>query len=190
MQIILGSSSIYRAELLKKLGLKFETFSPDIDETRLEGETPKALVYRLAEQKAYEVAKHKQGLIITSDQVAVLGDEILTKPHTHENAIKQLSTCSGQKVDFLTSLSVLNTKTQQIDTIVAVFSVYFKKLSLNQIENYLNKEQPYDCAGSFKSEGLGIALFEKLEGQDPNSLIGLPLIKLIDLLEKQGVLIL
>lgn len=190
MQIILGSSSIYRAELLKKLGLKFESFSPDIDETRLEGETPKALVYRLAEQKAYEVAKHKQGLIITSDQVAVLGDEILGKPHTHDNAVKQLNNCSGKKVSFLTSLSVLNTQSQQITTIIDIFSVYFKKLSQTQINNYLNKEQPYQCAGSFKSEGLGIALFEKLEGQDPNSLIGLPLIQLITLLEKHGVVIL
>ena len=190
MQIILGSSSIYRAELLNKLGLDFETFSPNINENRLEGETPKALVYRLAEQKAYEVAKHKQGLIITSDQVAVLGDEVLGKPHTHDNAIKQLSNCSGKKVDFLTSLSVFNTQSQQIETIIDVFSVYFKKLSQTQIENYLNKEQPYNCAGSFKSEGLGIALFEKLEGQDPNSLIGLPLIQLIALLEKQGVFVL
>jgi MAF protein len=190
MQIILGSSSIYRAELLKKLGLEFDTFSPDINEDRLENETAKQLVYRLAEQKAYEVAKHKQGLIIASDQVCVLDEAILGKPLTHQNAVKQLSNCSGKKVEFLTSLSVLNTQSKKIETVVDTFSVYFKKLSLAQIENYLKKEQTLHCAGSFKSEGLGIALFEKLEGEDPNSLIGLPLIKLITLLEKNGIFVL
>jgi MAF protein len=190
MQIILGSSSIYRAELLKKLGLEFDTFSPNINEDRLENETAKQLVYRLAEQKAYEVAKHKQGLIIASDQACILGEDILGKPITHQNAVKQLSSCSGKKVEFLTSLSVLNTQSNKIETIIDSFSVYFKTLSLVQIESYLKKEQPLHCAGSFKSEGLGIALFEKLEGEDPNSLIGLPLIKLIVLLEKNGIFVL
>ncbi|SMN16031.1 FIG146278: Maf/YceF/YhdE family protein [uncultured Candidatus Thioglobus sp.] len=171
----------------------FSTHSPDIDESRKSDETPEQLVYRLAEFKAKEVAKSHNGLIIASDQVATLqdgkgaDDQVLGKPHTHENAIKQLSECSGNTVTFVTSLCLLNTNTNNIKTIVETFRVVFRDLSTQQIDHYLKKEQPYNCAGSFKSEGLGISLFSALEGNDPNTLIGLPLIKLIQLLENEGI---
>jgi len=193
VSLILASSSPFRKELLTKLGLEFSIQTPDINESRIDGETPEQLVYRLAEEKAHEVAKTQSGLIIASDQVATLGsgaqadDEILTKPHTHENAIKQLQQSSGNTVTFVTSLSLLNTNSGNIQTIVEPFKVVFKTLSTQQIDNYLKKEQPYNCAGSFKSEALGISLFERLEGNDPNTLIGLPLIQLIKMLENEGV---
>ena len=193
MSLILASSSPFRKELLTKLGLEFSTHAPDIDESRHDGETPEKLVYRLSQKKATEVAKTQSGLIIASDQVATMGsgtqadDEILTKPHTHENAIKQLQKSSGNTVTFVTSLTLLNTDTDKIKTIVESYKVVFKVLNDKQIDNYLKKEQPYNCAGSFKSEALGICLFERLEGDDPNTLIGLPLIQLIKMLENEGV---
>jgi MAF protein len=193
VSLILASSSPFRKELLTKLGLDFSTHAPDIDESRKDGETPEQLVYRLAEEKAAEVAKTQSGLIIASDQVATLGsgtqvdDKILTKPHTHENAIEQLQQSSGNTVTFVTSLTLLNTNTGNIQTVIENFKVIFRVLSDEQIDNYLKKEQPYNCAGSFKSEALGISLFERLEGNDPNTLIGLPLIQLIKMLEHEGV---
>ena len=193
VSLILASSSPFRKELLTKLGLDFSTHAPDIDESRKDGETPEQLVYRLAVEKAAEVAKTQSGLIIASDQVATLGsgtqvdDKILTKPHTHENAIKQLQQSSGNTVTFVTSLTLLNTNTGNIQTVIENFKVIFRVLSAEQIDNYLKKEQPYNCAGSFKSEALGISLFERLEGNDPNTLIGLPLIQLIKMLEHEGV---
>jgi MAF protein len=187
MLFILASSSPFRKELLHKLDLDFDIVSPDIDESRKAHETPEQLVLRLAQEKAFEVAKTRSGLIIASDQVATLGDEILTKPHSHENAVKQLEKSSGNTVTLLTSLSLLNTNSDTIDTIVEKSKVVFKVLSAKKIENYLQKEKPYNCAGSFKSEALGISLFERIEGNDPNALIGLPLIQLIKMLEKQGV---
>jgi MAF protein len=193
VSLILASSSPFRKELLTKLGLDFSTHAPDIDESRKDGETPEQLVYRLAEEKAAEVAKTQSGLIIASDQVATLGsgtqvdDKILTKPHTHENAIKQLQQSSGNTVTFVTSLTLLNTSTGNIQTVIENFKVIFRVLSAEQIDNYLKKERPYNCAGSFKSEALGISLFERLEGNDPNTLIGLPLIQLIKMLEHEGV---
>ena len=193
VSLILASSSPFRKELLTKLGLDFSTHAPDIDESRKDNETPEQLVYRLSEEKAAEVAKIQSGLIIASDQVATLGsgtqidDKILTKPHTHENAIKQLQQSSGNTVTFVTSLTLLNTDTGDIQTVVETFKVVFRTLSAEQIDNYLKKERPYNCAGSFKSEALGISLFERLEGNDPNTLIGLPLIQLIKMLEHEGV---
>jgi len=193
VSLILASSSPFRKKLLTKLGLEFSTHAPDIDESRKDSETPEQLVYRLAEEKANKVAKTQSGLIIASDQVATLGsgmqvdDEILSKPHTHENAIKQLQQSSGNTVTFVTSLTLLNTDTDNMQTIVETFKVIFKVLNDKQIDNYLKKEQPYNCAGSFKSEALGISLFERLEGNDPNTLIGLPLIQLIKMLENEGV---
>jgi len=193
VSLILASSSPFRKELLTKLGLDFSTHAPDIDESRKDSETPEQLVYRLAEEKAAEVAKTQSGLIIASDQVATLGsgtqadDKILTKPHTHENAIKQLQQSSGNTVTFVTSLTLLNTSTGNIQTVIENFKVIFRVLSAEQIDNYLKKERPYNCAGSFKSEALGISLFERLEGNDPNTLIGLPLIQLIKMLEHEGV---
>jgi len=163
MKLILASSSPFRKEILSKLGVDFTTNSPEIDETRLAGETPYQLVYRLSQEKAYEVAKRESGLIIASDQVATLetgsnpNDEILSKPHTHNNAIKQLQKSSGKTVSFFTSLTLLNTNSNNINTIVETYKVVFKELTSQQIENYLVKEKPYNCAGSFKSEALGVS---------------------------------
>lgn len=193
VSLILASSSPFRKELLEKLGLSFATHSPEIDESRNPGETPEQLVFRLAQDKAHAVAKFHQGLIIASDQVATLqdgqgaNDHVLGKPHTHENAVEQLSECSGRTVTFVTSLCLLNTNNSNIQTVVEKFKVTFRTLSLQQIESYLKKEQPYNCAGSFKSEGLGISLFSRLEGNDPNTLIGLPLIQLIKLLDNEDI---
>ncbi len=187
MSLILASSSPFRKELLNKLGMDFDSVSPDIDESRRANETPEQLVLRLAQEKAREVAKTHSGLIIGSDQVATLGDEILTKPNNHENAVKQLKQSSGNSVIFLTSLALLDTDSNTIDTHVEKTKVVFKVLSAQQIENYLQKEKPYHCAGSFKSEALGVSLLERIEGNDPNALIGLPLIQLIKMLENQGV---
>lgn len=187
MLLILASSSPFRKELLNKLGLDFDTISPDIDESRKVNETPKQLVLRLAQEKAREVAKNHSGLIIGSDQVATLDGEILTKPNNHENAVKQLNQSSGNSVMFLTSLALLDTDSNTIDTHIEKTNVVFKSLSAQQIENYLQKEKPYHCAGSFKSEALGISLVECIDGNDPNALIGLPLIGLIKMLENHGV---
>jgi MAF protein len=188
LPLILASSSPYRRELLQKLTLSFECYSPDIDESAIEGETPEHLVERLALEKALAVAEnHPKALIIASDQVAVLEDEVMTKPHTHENAIKQLSRSSGKTVKFLTSLCLLNSQTGEHQTEVVTYFVEFLTLSQSQIENYLHKEQPYQCAGSFKSEGLGVTLFQRLDGEDPNSLIGLPLITLTRMLRNEGI---
>ncbi len=186
--LILASSSPFRQQLLQKFNLPFESLSPDIDESPLPGETPSALVERLALQKAQAVAKLRtKGLVIASDQVAVHNGEILGKPHTKENAVKQLSRFSGDHVRFLTSLAVMNIESGQTACLVEPFDVYFRQLTEQQINAYLDAEQPYQCAGSFKSEGLGICLFEKLQGDDPNALIGLPVIKLTRLLESFGV---
>ncbi|NQY26174.1 MAG: septum formation inhibitor Maf [Piscirickettsiaceae bacterium] len=187
-QLILGSSSPFRAELLLKLGLPFITASPDIDESTLNNEQAEQLVQRLSEQKALKIAEsYSDALIIGSDQVAILDGEILGKPGNHENAVKQLTAASGKTVHFLTGLALLNSKTGNMQSLVEPFDVSFKILSSAQIEYYLNTEQPYQCAGSFKSEGFGISLFSTLHGDDPNTLIGLPLIKLINLLANEGI---
>ena len=187
-QLILGSSSPFRADLLNKLGLNFIASSPDIDESALNDETADQLVQRLSEQKALKIAEsHPDALIIGSDQVALLDGEILGKPRNHDNAVKQLTAASGKTVRFLTGLALLNSKTNQLQSLVETFEVSFKTLSASQIEFYLQQEKPYQCAGSFKSEGFGISLFSKLKGEDPNSLIGLPLIRLIDLLKNEGI---
>ena len=187
-QLVLASTSPYRQELLKRLGLPFVTASPNVDEAAIDGETPEQLVKRLAELKARAVAEtHPDALIIGSDQVAVLNNQILGKPGNHETAMQQLTNASGKKVLFLTGLCLLNTATDKTQTTVDKFSVEFRQLSAIQIENYLQREKPYDCAGSFKSEGLGISLFEKMEGDDPNTLIGLPLITLINMLAVEGM---
>jgi len=187
-QLILGSSSPFRAEILTKLGLPFITASPDIDESSLAGEQAEQLVKRLSELKAYKIAEsYPNALIIGSDQVALLDGEILGKPGNHDNAVKQLTAASGNTVKFLTGLALLNSQTGHIQSVVETFEVGFKTLSSSQIDFYLRQEQPYQCAGSFKSEGFGISLFSKLNGNDPNSLVGLPLIRLISLLEAEGI---
>ncbi len=186
-QLVLASTSPYRKELLQRLDLEFTTAAPNVDETHRPAETAEHLVRRLAEEKARAVAqKFPDALIIGSDQVAVIGIEILTKPGTHENAVSQLQRCSGQSVTFFTGLCLLNARTGQTQIEVVPFRVHFRALNAAQIENYLRREQPYNCAGSFKSEGLGIALFERLEGDDPATLIGLPLIRLTRMLENAG----
>ena len=178
-QLILASSSPFRRQLLEKLGLKFECDSPEIDESPLVDEAPRDLVARLALEKAKAVkTRHPDSLIIASDQVAVLEGAILGKPETHENAVQQLRNASGKQVRFLTSLVLLNATNDNYQLEVVPFDVIFRSLTDNQIENYLRREQPYNCAGAFKSEGLGITLFERLSGDDPKTLIGLPLIVL------------
>ncbi len=187
-KLILGSSSPFRAELLAKLGLPFDVASPDIDEQALPGENATQLVKRLSLQKAHAIAiDHPNALIIASDQVALLNGTILAKPGNHENAVQQLQAASGKTVQFLTGLALFNSQTGEMQSLVEPFEVHFKTLTLEQINFYLEQEKPYQCAGSFKSEGLGISLFTKLSGEDPNSLIGLPLIRLIALLKNQGV---
>lgn len=188
MQIVLASTSPFRKSVLEKLGLPFDCHAPEVDETPRAGETPAQLVERLSIAKAQAVAAHyKQGLVIGSDQVAVIDNEILGKPGNHENAVAQLERASGKTVTFLTGLALVNAGSGSIQAEVLPFKVVFRQLTHPQIVNYLNAEHPYNCAGSFKSEGLGIALFERLEGDDPNTLIGLPLIHLIRMLEKEGV---
>ncbi len=186
--IILGSSSPFRKELLSRLGLPFRIDSPDIEESHRPGETPQELVERLARAKAEAVgAKYPNALIIGSDQVACNNGAILGKPGDRESAIQQLSEASGQCVTFYTGLCLLNTATANAQVVCEPFHIYFRPLEREQIERYLDAEEPYNCAGSFKSEGLGIALSERLEGDDHNALIGLPLIRLIAMLENEGV---
>ncbi len=186
-RLILGSSSPFRKMLLESLMVPFDTANPDIDETPLDVETPIELVERLAIAKAQEIAKsNPDSLIIGSDQVALHGDDIVGKPHKHENAVKQLKAASGKKIELFTGLALINSSTGNIQSEVVPFRVHFKELSDNVIERYLRKEEPYNCAGSVRSEGLGVALFERFDGDDPNALIGLPLIRLVAMLENQG----
>lgn len=188
--IVLASSSIYRAKLLKQLHLPFACTASNIDESPLKNETPVALAQRLSEAKARAVAdQFPHHLIIGSDQVACCGNHILGKPGNRETAIQQLSQQSGQIVQFYTGISVLDSATGKCLSDVDVCNVHFRPLDLQQILRYLDIEQPYDCAGSFKSEAYGIVLFDKIVGDDPNALIGLPLIKLITLLTQFGIVL-
>lgn len=188
LPLVLASSSPYRRELLSRLRLPFTWSAPQIDESRHAGEEAEALVRRLSLEKAQALsASHPQHLIIGSDQVAVLGTQILGKPHTLERAREQLLTASGNSVTFLTGLTLLDSATGQQQTDCVPFTVHFRTLSEAQIMRYLTAEQPFDCAGSFKGEGLGISLFRSTEGSDSNSLIGLPLIRLVDMLQASGI---
>ncbi len=186
-QLVLASTSPFRKSLLEKLALPFVTAEPDCDETPYSNESPQDLVMRLAQKKAQSCANAPHQLIIGSDQVCVIDGEIIGKPHTRSKAIAQLQRQSGKSITFYTGLALHNSDSQQTTTALDTFTVHFKSLSTSMIENYVDKEQPLNCAGSFKSEGLGIALFERLEGKDPNTLVGLPLIDLIELLKAQGV---
>lgn len=191
MKLILASTSPFRKAILDKLGVDFDIASPEVDETALTNETPQQLVERLSIAKAKAVAdKVDSALVIGSDQVSVIDGAIIGKPHTHENAVKQLQNASGKTVSFYTGLCLYNSSTDQYQSEVIPFNVVFRHLSEQQIERYLKKETPYNCAGSFKSEALGIVLFEKLEGEDPNTLMGLPLIRLVKMLEKENFSIL
>lgn len=188
MQLVLASSSPYRRELLARLALPFDVIVPDIDETPRPNETPMALVERLAVAKARAVIpRAPSALIIGSDQVAVYDGAIVGKPHTHENAVRQLRAAAGKTVMLYTGLALVNAGNGQVQSEVIPFAVTFRPLTEAQIESYLRKEQPYGCAGSVRSEGLGIALLERFAGDDPNALIGLPLIRLVRMLENEGV---
>jgi len=184
--IVLGSTSPFRKALLEKLNIDFTCAKPEIDETEHEGETSIQLVERLAIEKAQAITSFSDALIIGSDQVALCEGKILGKPHNFDNAVKQLTLFSGKAITFYTGLCVLDSLTNKITSLVEPFTVHFNELSQDEIVNYIKAEEPYNCAGSFKSEGLGICLFKKLEGEDPNSLIGLPLIKLIALFKKHN----
>ncbi len=187
-KLVLGSTSPFRKEILAKLNIPFVCAKPDIDESAFENESPVELVERLAIEKAKAVASEfPDALIIGSDQVAMCDGEILGKPHNFENAVKQLEKFSNKTVVFYTGLCVYDSGLDYTTALREPFLVHFNELSRSDIENYLHAEQPYNCAGSFKSEGLGICLFKKLEGDDPNTLIGLPLIKLVELLKQHGV---
>jgi MAF protein len=187
-KLLLASSSPYRRQLLDKLGLDYQWRAPDIDETALPDEPPQDLVIRLATRKAKALASDfPDHLIIGSDQVAVLNGKILGKPGNIGKARKQLMAASGNSVTFLTGLCLFNSRTFHTQQSCEEYSVTFRELSEQQIEKYLQKDQPFNCAGSFKAEGLGISLFKKLQGDDPNTLIGLPLIALIDMLNEEGI---
>jgi len=187
--LVLASTSPFRRELLQRLGVPFETVSPDIDESPLPGEPAQQLVRRLAELKARAVAGARQALIIGSDQVASSGTGVLGKPGGHAHAMQQLRRLSGKRVSFYTGLCLLDSRSGHIQVDMVPFHVQFRRLTDDQIERYLHADQPYHCAGSFKSEGLGITLFESLEGSDPTALIGLPLIRLTAMLGNAGIVL-
>ena len=186
--LILASSSIYRRELLSRLQLPFTCIAPEVDESALTQELPSQTALRLAQLKARKVGlSHTQSLIIGCDQVATLDNIQLGKPGTHENAALQLRLMRGREVVFHSALCLYNPTTDHMQAEVVPYTVKFRELSDAQIENYLQKEQPYNCAGSAKSEGLGIAIIERMVGDDPNALIGLPLIKLVNMLQNEGI---
>jgi len=186
--LILGSSSPFRKELLQRLCLDYQTLSPDIDETRLVDETAAQMVKRLSLEKAKAIAEQQpNALIIGSDQCAVLNSEILGKPNNHENAVQQLQASSGQQVNFLTGLCLYDSHTGEYQLDLVPYGVEFRDLTRDEIETYLKNETPYNCAGSFKSEGLGISLFKGFTGSDPTALIGLPLIRLTEMLRNIGI---
>ena len=188
MKLVLASTSAYRRELLQRFGLPFEVARPDIDESPLPGETPQATAERLAVEKARAVAgQFEDALIIGSDQVAHMGDTRFGKPGTIERAIAQLQSMSGRTVVFHTALAVLNTRSGQVQLDAVPTEVRFRRLTDDEIVRYVNKELPLDCAGSAKSEGLGITLLDALAGDDPNALIGLPLIALARMLRNEGI---
>lgn len=191
MNIVLASSSKHRKKLLQQLKVKFKTISPNIDETRLKGENTSRYVRRLSIEKALRIAHDcKESIVIGSDEVAVVGNKILGKPLTRAKAIKQLKMISGKEVIFKTGLCVVNSKTFVKYTTVVNYKIQVKKLSQQEIKSYLLKEDVLSCAGSIKLEGLAIAIVTKATGNDPTSVIGLPLIKLREFLEKHGVYIL
>lgn len=190
-KLLLASTSPYRRELLARLGLPFETANPHTDETPLPDEAPEDTALRLSEAKARAVAAmFPDTLIIGSDQVAVMDGQVFGKPGSHERAVEQLHQLRGRTVNFFTGLCLLNTRTGQAQVRGVPTLVTFRDLADSEIENYLRREQPYNCAGAAKSEGLGIALLKSMQGDDPNALVGLPLIALCDMLRAEGVEIL
>lgn len=191
LPLVLGSGSKYRRTIMDKLHLIYNVVKPDIDESAVNEEQPEQLVGRLAEEKAQAVARKLNGepsIIIGSDQVAVCDGLILGKPGTEEKAIEQLKSFVGKTVTFYTGLAVLNSQTSQCEVRIEPFFVTFRdNITADEIARYVELEQPLDCAGSFKSEGLGVSLFSEMKGNDPNTLIGLPTIALLDMLRSQGI---
>ncbi len=187
-QLVLASTSPFRQSLLEKLCIPFISAAPDVDETPLKNEDARQLVIRLAQQKAQSLARlYPNHLLIGSDQVCVLDGKITGKPLTEENARLQLTQASGHVVTFYTGLALYNSANGQLQTECEPFDVHFRHLTGEEIARYVEKERPLYCAGSFKSEGLGITLFERLNGRDPNTLVGLPLIALCQMLRNEGV---
>ena len=187
-RLVLASTSVYRKELLGRLGLAFDVAAPLTDERPLSGETPPDTALRLAALKAQSVrAAHRDALIIGSDQVATQAGRALDKPGNHANALRQLKSLSGKSADFHTAVALLDAANGSVQTAVVPCRVHFRSLDEKRIESYLQREKPYDCAGSAKVEGLGIALIERIETEDPTSLIGLPLIALTEMLERAGL---
>lgn len=186
--LVLASSSPYRQELLSRLGLAFSIEAPGIDESPLKGETPLETALRLCQKKALHVAQsHPQALIIGCDQVATLDGTPIGKPGNYDNAVHQLRLMRGRTVTFHSALCLYNAATGSIQADSVDVDVEFRAFSDSQIKNYLEREQPYNCAGSAKSEGLGITLIAAIRGDDPNALIGLPLIRLVSMLEAEGI---
>ena len=186
--LVLGSTSVYRRELLSRLRLEFSVVPPEVDETPLAGEAPAELACRLAAAKAQAVARlHPRAVVIGSDQVADLDGEPLGKPGNHANAVEQLRRMSGRTVIFQTAVSVVCAATGFAQHDLAPVRVRFRSLGTAEIEAYLQAEQPYDCAGSAKSEGLGIALLDAIDSDDPTALVGLPLIRTCRMLRAAGV---
>ena len=186
--LILASSSRYRREVLEKLHLPFACVSPDIDETPFASESPERTSLRLAESKARKVAEnHPNALIIGCDQVATVDGLQIGKPGNHENAVRQLTMLSGKEVVFHSAICLYDSASQHMQSTIVPYYVKFKVLTPPQIETYLRLEQPYDCAGSAKSEGMGIALLDYMRGDDPNALIGLPIIALVNMLQQSGI---
>ena len=185
-QLVLASTSPYRRDLLQRLGLPFEVASPKCDETPLADETPQDTASRLAVLKARSLA-YPDALVIGSDQVASCGGQRFDKPGNHANATRQLRMLSGRTAEFHTAVALLDTRSGQVQQRVVPCRVTFRKLDDRTIEEYLRREQPYDCAGSAKAEGLGIALIARMETEDPTSLIGLPLIALTEMLGHAGL---
>ncbi|GAB0057716.1 7-methyl-GTP pyrophosphatase [Candidatus Magnetaquicoccaceae bacterium FCR-1] len=186
--LVLASTSIYRRQLLERLGVPFTVASPETDETRLPDEPPEALVERLAEAKARAVAERfPDAVIIASDQVAVIDGRVLGKPGSPENAAAQLRLASGREVVFHNGLALLAPVEPRLQQALILFRVHFRPLREDTIQRYLERDRPFDCAGGFKSEQLGIALFSRMEGEDPTALMGLPLIALTGMLERIGM---
>ena len=186
--VVLGSTSVYRRELMARLRIPFDVAAPDVDETPQPGETPQALAGRLALAKARAVAaRYPQAAVIGSDQVADLGGEPLGKPGTHARAVQQLQRMRGRTVVFQTAVAVVCLESGFEQSDIAPVRVRFRDLSDDEIEAYLRAETPYDCAGSAKSEGLGISLLESIDNDDPTALVGLPLIRTCRMLRAAGV---
>lgn len=187
-QLVLASTSPFRRDLLNRLGISFETANPQTDESPLPNEAPEDTALRLSEAKARAVAPlFPDALIVGSDQVAILEDRVYGKPGTHDNAVRQLQTMRGKTVNFFTGLCVLDARNGKAQVRGVPTRVTFRDLTDGEIESYLRREKPYNCAGAAKSEGLGIAIIARMQGEDPNALIGLPLIALCDLLKEAGL---